>query len=214
MARFEETTEDSSRVGHPGHDSAHSWQHFDAKYREDCIAFMQENFSKWAQDAEDAFQCVEQEIARHRDLIPLRRTCKFRTILCKLCVKQLYRIHNEHREEAVRKFNSQPRHVLSQILHPRRTAAERETEKLADVIAAVREAILDRDFDNGRHFGHLNERDLSLWTQVQLADTDNVAEIARRLGISRFKLSHAVRGIDSQILKIAMKTAEELHYFD
>jgi len=53
-------------------------------------------------------------------------------------------------------------------------------------------------------------RDLALWRQVQLSGTANTAEVARRLGLPRWKVNRARKNIDGKILEQARKMAVEM----
>lgn len=207
---FKETTEDTGNVGRPGHDSDRTWDRFYAKYRTECIAVVKSKYPQWANEAEDVFQRVAQLIDRKPGITNRRPGARFRTVLCRLCTREMRRLHHPDHERAVKTFASQPLSTLRNILHPRSSSNAR----LEELVLFIRDDMLDPNYENGRHFESLDEEELSLWRHVQLDPTCNASAVARRLGLDYSKVNRAKNSVNRWIKAQAKKMAQELQYLD
>jgi len=207
---FKETTDDTGNVGKPDHDSNRTWERFYAKYRAECLAVIRSKYPQWAGEAEDVFQRVAQLIDKKPDITNRRPGAKFRTVLCRLCTREMRRIHHPEHEKAVKTFARLPLPVLRNILHPRSASNSR----IEDLALFIRDDMLNPDYENGRYFESLDEEDLSLWRHVQLEPTCNASEVARRLGLDYSRVNRAKNRINRWIKGQAEKMARELDDLD
>ena len=204
---FRTTTPRTSRVGQPPYDNAETWNRFFAKYRRSCIDFIRLKYPAWQSDAEDVFMRVAERISRDPLLTSRKPGDTFRTVLCNLCIREIGRLHNPHRERAIRRFRSQP----LDIILPGLRRKSPEAERLAELAAFVRNDLLDPDYVNGRFYEPLDEEKLGIWRQVQRLGT-SVPKAAKTLGLGRWTVYRAVNPINRWIGNEARKLAVRLDY--
>lgn len=206
---FPSTTDDTSHVGQTGHDSQTTWNRFFIKYRSPCVQLMECTYPQWKSEAEDIFQRVTIRLFKTPEIVHRKPTDKFRTVLCKLCIREMRRLHNPHREAAIMRFLKQPFYVLFLS----RTDSEKTMEKLKDLIDMIREDLLDEDYVNGRHFRHLDERKLTLWREIQQSG-ESCTAVANRLGLATRQVNRAKSEIDRFVCKETLAIARKLEYLD
>ena len=95
---FDKTTNDSSNVGRRGHRSPRTWAKWYAKYGPPLVQFIGFRRSKWKDEAPDVVQEVAAMIADDPYITDRGEEDKYRTVLCRLCIKVIDGKHNAHRE--------------------------------------------------------------------------------------------------------------------
>ena len=204
---FRTTTPRTSRVGQGPYANDETWNRFFAKYRRSCIDFIRLKYPAWQSDAEDVFMRVAERISRDPLLTSRKPGDTFRTVLCNLCIREIGRLHNPHRERAIRRFRSQPLDVILPGLRRKSPEAER----LAELAAFIRNDPLDPDYVNGRFYEPLDEEKFGIWRQVQRLGT-SVPKAAKTLGLGRWTVYRAVNPINRWIGNEARKLAVRLDY--
>ena len=204
---FRTTTPRTSRVGQPPYDNAETWNRFFAKYRQPCLDFVRLKYPAWQSDAEDVFMRVVERIAKDPFLTNRKPNASFRTVLCNLCIREIGRLHNPHRERAVRRFLRQPLDIIVPGLR-RESAAH---ERLGELAVFIRNDLMDPDYVNGRFYEPLDEEQLGIWRQVQQLAT-SVPKAAAILGLKRWTVYRAVNPINRWIRKEAHRLAVRLDY--
>ena len=204
---FRTTTPRTSRVGQGPYTNDETWNRFFAKYRRSCIDFIRLKYPAWQSDAEDVFMRVAERISRDPLLTSRKPGDTFRTVLCNLCIREIGRLHNPHRERAIRRFRSQPLDVILPGLRRKSPDAER----LAELAAFIRNDLLDPDYVNGRFYEPLDEEKFGIWRQVQRLGT-SVPKAAKTLGLGRWTVYRAVNPINRWIGNEARKLAVRLDY--
>ena len=211
---FRTTTEDTGNVGKDGHNGDATWSRFYAKYYSPVEWFVSANFPGRVNDIPDAFQRVAARIALNPAITNHDFRDRFRTVIIKLVRSELDHMHPKQRQRAERRFLSQPFHVLAALLHPAHDKGDLAKRKLEDIIASVREELLDPNFGNAKYLAQLNERYLRMWRLVQMSDTGNMAEIARRLGRQRYEVERPWKAIETWIGDEAKRIARATGYLD
>lgn len=209
---FRTTTEDTGNVGKPGHDTDGTWQRFYAKYRESCVALLRHDYPQWADEAEDVFQRVAQLIHSQPAITNRKPNDRFRTVLCNLCTREMTCLHRPTREKARRRFAGLSPAYLFNLLHPSRPDAGRTKATPEDLALFIAEDMMDDGYENGRHFGELDERQFAIWRLIMRTESRRPAEAVRRFGIERNEAYRAFSGINGWIRRQAMQLAEELRY--
>ena len=204
---FRTTTPRTSHVGQGPYANDETWNRFFAKYRRSCIDFIRLKYPAWQSDAEDVFMRVAERISRDPLLTSRKPGDTFRTVLCNLCIREIGRLHNPHRERAIRRFRSQP---LDFILPGLRRKSP-EAERLAELAAFIRNDLLDPDYENGRFYEPLVAEKFGIWRQVQRLGT-SVPKAAKTLGLGRWTVYRAVNPINRWIGNEARKLAVRLDY--
>ena len=204
---FRTTTPRTSHVGQGPYANDETWNRFFAKYRRSCIDFIRLKYPDWQSDAEDVFMRVAERISRDPLLTSRKPGDTFRTVLCNLCIREIGRLHNPHRERAIRRFRSQP----LDIILPRLRRKSPEAERLAELAAFIRNDLLDPDYVNGRFYEPLDEEKFGIWRQVQRLGT-SVPKAAKTLGLGRWTVYRAVNPINRWIGNEARKLAVRLDY--
>ena len=204
---FRTTPPRTSHVGQGPYANDETWNRFFAKYRRSCIDFIRLKYPAWQSDAEDVFMRVAERISRDPLLTSRKPGDTFRTILCNLCIREIGRLHNPHRERAIRRFRSQPLDVILPGLRRKRPEAAR----LAELAAFIRNDLLDPDYVNGRFYEPLDEEKFGIWRQVQRLGT-SVPKAAKTLGLGRWTVYRAVNPINRWIGNEARKLAVRLDY--
>ena len=204
---FRTTTPRSSNVGRPGFEQRENWQRFFDKYRSPCIKFVASKYPFCKPDAEDVFMRVAERIMANPCVTNRKPGDTFRTVLCNLCIREIGRLHNPHREKAVRRFRRQPLDIILPGLH-RKSA---EAERLAELATFIRNDLMDPDYVNGRFYEPLDEEKFGIWRQVQRLGT-TAPKAAEILGLKRWTVYRAVNPINRWIRNEAYKLALRLGY--
>ena len=202
---FKKTTERTSHVGQAGYDTSENWERFFAKYKDSCVVFLETKYPQWKADAEDVFMMAVGEIRRDPRIINRSPDASFRSVLANICRKFMWRLHNPHRETAVRRFVG----WLRTLAQPgSRTWNPEVMRKIKDIIHFIRNDLLRPDYENGRFFSRLNKRQLDLWRLAQLSDLSDT-DLAIQLGVSYKELNRAKNAIDRRIIEESAKIARE-----
>ena len=204
---FRTTTPRTSHVGQDPYANDETWNRFFAKYRQSCMDFIRLKYPAWQSDAEDVFMRVAERIAKEPLLTTRKPGDTFRTVLCNLCIREIGRLHNPHREKAVRRFRRQPLDIILPGLH-RKSA---EAERLAELATFIRNDLMDPDYVNGRFYEALDEEKFGIWRQVQQLNT-TVPKAAEALGLKRWTVYRAVNPINRWIRNETRKLALRLDY--
>lgn len=211
---FRTTSDDTGNIGRPGHDTERTWQKFYAKYRNSCITFLQHDYPQWANEAEDVFQRVALLIHGNPNITNRKPNDRFRTILCNLCTREMTRLHHPARETAKKRFASFSPSYLLGLLHPSRPRGDRSRAMLEDIVLFICEDMMDADYENGRYFKELDERQLGIWRLIQRTESRRPAEAVRKFGIERNEAYRAFTVINKWIRSHARQIADEIHYLD
>ena len=97
---FRTTTPKSSNVGRPGFEQRENWQRFFDKYRAPCIEFVEHKYPFCKPDSEDVFMRVAERIMANPSVTNRKPGDTFRTVLCNLCIREIFRMHHPKRQEA------------------------------------------------------------------------------------------------------------------
>ena len=211
---FKETTEDTGSVGKPGHDSDGTWTRFYAKYRAECIAVLKSKYPQWANEAEDVFQRVALLIHNNPAITNRKPNDRFRTVLCNLCTREITCLHRPTRETAKRRFTRLSPAYLLHLLHPSRPGNGQAKARLEDIVLFICEDMMSDDYENGRYFKELDERQFGIWRLIQRTESRRPAEAVRKFGIERNEAYRAYADINSWIRRQAMLLAKEINYLD
>jgi len=208
--RFPNTTDDTGNIGKPGHDGERSWNRFVAKYQTPVIEFLTDKYPQYAAEAEDAFFKASERIFGCPSITSRKPDDTFRTVLANLCIKELLRPYNQHRQTAIRRFY---KHLLVKLQPSRLPTDGIRRERILEIIRFIRSDMMDPNYENGRFFRRFNQEKLDLWRQAQHADTTD-AELARRLGRPYHEINRAHLSIDKWIVEEAIRNARQLGILD
>lgn len=206
---FDKTTNDSSNVGKRGHKSPRTWAKWYAKYGPPLVKFIGFRRSKWKDEAPDVVQEVAAMIAGDPYITDRGADDKYRTVLCRLCIKVIDGKHNAHRETAERRYAE---HLLV-AQQPTRNDRSEARRQLLDFIGIIRRNLMDGKYDVGRYFPDVNLNDLDLWREVQLHE-GNVSATARDLGRDRRTIQGACDRVEREIALRAEERAKKLGYIE
>jgi len=208
--RFPNTTDDTGNIGKPGHDGERSWNRFVAKYKSPVIDLLTDKYPQYAAEAEDAFFKASERIFGCPSVTNRKTDGSFRTVLTNLCIKELLRPYNPHRQTAVKRFCN----YLKVKLQPSRLPTDGiRRERILEIIRFIRSDMMDPNYENGRFFRRFNQEKLDLWQQAQRAGTTD-AELARQLGRPYHEINRARLSIDKWIVEEAIRVARQLRALD
>jgi len=208
--RFPNTTDDTGNIGKPGHDGERSWNRFVAKYKTPVTDLLTDKYPQYSAEAEDAFFKASERIFDNPAITCRKPNDSFRSVLSNLCVRELLRPYNPHRQAAVKRFCN---YLLVKLQPSRLPTDGFQRERILEIIRFIRSDMMDPDYENGRFFKRFNRKKLDLWRQAQRADTTD-AELARQLGLPYHEVNRARLSVDKWIVEEAMRTARQLGVLD
>lgn len=211
---FKKTSDDTSHVGQPGHDLDPTWTKFYAKYKEPCMKITAYIFPQWASETEDVFQRVVMRISKTPRVTKRKPNVKFRTVLCKLCIKEMRLIHTKHRDDAIVNFWSQSMHFVWHCLHPGKSLRGDVRPSIKDIIAYIREDLLVPGVENGPYYEGLDKTALGTWRLVQHSKKGMPGEIARKLKRYRSDIKEQTDKVNHWIKAQAKLVARDLDYMN
>lgn len=210
---FRTTTPKSSNVGRPGFEQRENWQRFFDKYRAPCIEFVEHKYPFCKPDSEDVFMRVAERIMANPSVTNRKPGDTFRTVLCNLCIREIFRMHHPKRQEAERRFNRQPVFVTVPHLFHRKSIRRTRLEEIALFVEAD---LRSPEYVNGMYYEPIDEDKLSLWCQIQSLKADcpkmTYGEAAERLGLSRWTVYRALQTLHRHIRRETYRIAASLDY--
>ena len=210
---FRTTTPKSSNVGRPGFEQRENWQRFFDKYRAPCIEFVEHKYPFCKPDSEDVFMRVAERIMANPSVTNRKPGDTFRTVLCNLCIREIFRMHHPKRQEAERRFNRQPVFVTVPHLFHRKSLRRTRLEEIALFVEAD---LRSPEYVNGMYYEPIDEDKLSLWCQIQALKADcpemTYGEAAERLGLSRRTVYRALQTLHRHIRRETYRIAASLDY--